>query len=657
MERQLSRWLVATPRPTISSAKAARSQPSERPVFQRISGRPRDVGRQDAWNPAMASLAGAGVLQFYSARRCARQNRWLTTGRISPLENDSEPNSEPSADDNKMPDEVWRHLSKVSKTLWPLLMRVAEAEGADLGGNADAFSRAAKGLATWQDALGRGTIWKDEKGANWPAERGMRNRWQDLLINKGLPQLVRRYPKLIDPLLESLLEALEEFHNQSMQQKQEQSEGQGGGSGGSGEQQEQEDKGEGGGGGQQNQENQDEENEDEDDDTDDEKEDDNGEGDQEQQQQQQQKEREQRAEKILSKVAQQWGNAADAINAADEAFGSGTGASMSDGFSLDSGDWHDSVSWRELQQLAKILRKSPELRDLVRKLGRRSAVRGPLHKLPEEIFRDGGPDGVIRSPAAPAESSGVTLSGTWDTMLPSEAQLLAPKVPMLRSLHHSRRIEQSLLCYDRSAWLEDSAKVSGRFEMRPLGEAGPLIVCLDTSGSMMGQREVLSKALVVECVRQAHRQNRPCYLYAFSGMGDLKELELDMSQAGLREVLTFLRSSFGGGTYLEDALARSAERLQEASWRNADLLIVTDGQLDVRTGDEEPIFRARKEFGTRVFGLVLADYGGDAMERLCDELYVTGNVREGRNYTGANVAFPKLKLVPQKQPQQQQQRK
>ncbi|CAE7625103.1 viaA [Symbiodinium sp. CCMP2592] len=399
MERQLSRWLVATPRPTISSAKAARSQPSERPVFQRISGRP----RQDAWNPAMASLAGAGILQFYSARRCARQNRWLTAGRISPLQNDSEPNSEPSADDNKMPDEVWRHLSKVSKTLWPLLMRVAEAEGADLGGNADAFSRAAKGLATWQDALGRGTIWKDEKGANWPAERGMRNRWQDLLINKGLPQLVRRYPKLIDPLL--------------------------------------------------------------------------------------------------------------------EAFGSGTGASMSDGFSLDSGDWHDSVSW--LQQLAKILRKSPELRDLIRKLGRRSAVRGPLHKLPEEIFRDGAPDGVIRSPAAPAESSGVTLAGTWDTMLPSEAQLLAAKVPMLRSLHHSRRIEQSLLCYDRSAWLEDSAKASGRFEMRPLGEAGPLIVCLDTSGSMSGQREVLSKALVVECVRQAHRQNRPCYLYAFSGMGDL----------------------------------------------------------------------------------------------------------------------------------------
>ncbi|CAE7479492.1 viaA [Symbiodinium natans] len=584
----------------------------------------------------MASLAGAGILQMSSARRCARQNRWLTVGRIS------DSSIEPSVDDNKMPDDVWKYLAKVNKTLWPLLMRVAEAEGADLGGNADAFSRAAMGLATWQDELSRGTIWKDEKGANWPAEKNMRSRWQDLLISKGLPQLVRRYPKLIDPLLESLLEALEEYHNQNMQQKQDQQGGGGGGGSGQSQQQPQAGQQEEEGGGQDE-----DKDDDKEDKEDEEEEDDDGDGDDEEEdeEKQQQKERENRADQILSQVAEQWGNAANAINAADEAFGSGTGSSMSDGFSLGSGEWHDSVSWKELQQLAKILRKSPELRELIRKLGRRSAVRGPLHKLPEEIFKEGAPNGVIRSPAAPAESSGVTLSGTWDTMLPSEAQLLAAKVPMLRSLHHSRRIEQSLLCYDRSAWLEDSAKMSGRSEMRPLGEAGPLIVCLDTSGSMCGQREVLSKALVVECVRQAHRQRRPCYLYAFSGMGDLRELELDMSQDGLRKVLDFLRSSFGGGTYLEDALHQTAERLKDDSWRNADLLIVTDGQLDVRTGDEEPIYQARREFGTKVFGLVLANSGGDAMERLCDELYVTGDVRDGYSSGSSNLAFPKLKLV------------
>ncbi len=37
---------------------------------------------------------------------------------------------------------------------------------------------------------------------------------------------------------------------------------------------------------------------------------------------------------------------------------------------------------------------------------------------------------------------------------------------------------------------------------------GPIIVCLDTSGSMQGPPETVAKALVLETMRGAHRQNR-----------------------------------------------------------------------------------------------------------------------------------------------------
>lgn len=57
-------------------------------------------------------------------------------------------------------------------------------------------------------------------------------------------------------------------------------------------------------------------------------------------------------------------------------------------------------------------------------------------------------------------------------------------------------------------------------EIRPAAEMGPIILCLDTSGSMRGAREVVAKALALECLRGAHRQQRPCYLYAFSGPGN-----------------------------------------------------------------------------------------------------------------------------------------
>jgi len=36
-----------------------------------------------------------------------------------------------------------------------------------------------------------------------------------------------------------------------------------------------------------------------------------------------------------------------------------------------------------------------------------------------------------------------------------------------------------------------------------------------------------------------------------------------------RKVLKFLRQSFGGGTYLEDALAEAAKKLEQPTWQNA----------------------------------------------------------------------------------------
>ena len=166
-----------------------------------------------------------------------------------------------------------------------------------------------------------------------------------------------------------------------------------------------------------------------------------------------------------------------------------------------------------------------------------------------------------------------------------------------------------------------------------MGRAGPLIVCLDTSGSMMGERELWSKALVVECVRQAHRQKRLCYLYAFSGPGDLQELELDMSPRGLNEVMDFLQNSFGGGTCLEDALKAAAERLQLESYASADLLVVTDGELVAQRIGAEALEAARQN-GTKIFGLVLNEESTELMEELCDELYVTRKMSE--------KGFPKL---------------
>ena len=64
----------------------------------------------------------------------------------------------------------------------------------------------------------------------------------------------------------------------------------------------------------------------------------------------------------------------------------------------------------------------------------------------------------------------------------------------LRRLFMARRAERMLASYQREGWLQDQpSKATGCLEIRPAAEMGPIIVCLDTSGSMAGKRETVAK--------------------------------------------------------------------------------------------------------------------------------------------------------------------
>ena len=56
-----------------------------------------------------------------------------------------------------------------------------------------------------------------------------------------------------------------------------------------------------------------------------------------------------------------------------------------------------------------------------------------------------------------------------------------------------------------------------RREIRPTADRGPILLCVDTSGSMRGPREVVAKALALECMRAAKAQERGCFVFAFAG--------------------------------------------------------------------------------------------------------------------------------------------
>jgi uncharacterized protein with von Willebrand factor type A (vWA) domain len=353
------------------------------------------------------------------------------------------------------------------------------------------------------------------------------------------------------------------------------------------------------------------------------------------------------AEEMLSKFERDWAPAVEALAVAAAAFDDVDSLlDGPEGFDSSKSIWRAS-GWREVDALRRRLEALRELRDLVRSLGR-GGGRGPLRLAPEALAARRGAPGVVRSEAAPEETRGLTRSGDLSRMLPAEAHLLAAGWPRraadsdgdggasgdsnavnegsraARLLFMVRRAERQLTSYERAGWADDEpSRVTGRRELRPAAELGPIIVCLDTSGSMRGARETVAKALVLECMRGAARQGRRCHVYAFSGPGDVAELELAPDAAGLAALLRFLTMSFAGGTDVDAPLALALERVGREGWGLADVLMVTDGEIpephaDVLAG----LAAARAELGLRVHGLLIGRHVTEPMRALCSDLHV-----------------------------------
>ena len=288
------------------------------------------------------------------------------------------------------------------------------------------------------------------------------------------------------------------------------------------------------------------------------------------------------------------------------------------------------TGWTEVARLQRLVEDLPQLQAIIRELGRMNAPRGadratlvqevvdPVRRVVEEIRQ-------VRSPRAPTEARGLERSDDVSRMLPSEAMLL--NRPVLRRLWHARRLERALSVYRYEGDVEERVRVQAEAaplerSSREIPERGPIVVCLDTSGSMQGAPEQIAKALVLAVAKAAHQEGRPCRVILFAGPGDVETLTVDLGPGGIGGLLRLLAMSFHGGTDLGWPLRVALETLDEAGWSRADLLLVTDGAFDLPSGALEQVSWARETHGTRVHGLLIGVQPSPSLQALCDPVHL-----------------------------------
>jgi uncharacterized protein with von Willebrand factor type A (vWA) domain len=298
----------------------------------------------------------------------------------------------------------------------------------------------------------------------------------------------------------------------------------------------------------------------------------------------------------------------------------------------------NSREWAEARRLSALLAGAPEIVALIRRLGRGMPRAAPARALPQPADSPLPPVPVrwrtTRLPDAPGEVRGIRLGAQLSRMVPAEAAQLMH--PVLHKLWRARLAESRLRVWDEEAVLVDAVRdPSGQARARAAPEPtardrGPMIVCVDTSGSMKGAPEQLAKAVVLEAARTAHREGRGCRVIAFGGPDELIEWSLDLSARGLDALLAFMGQGFDGGTDIATPIERAMERVHEAGWQDADLLIVSDGEFGSTPAALARLDEARARHGLRVQGLLVGDRETLGLLEVCDEIHW---VRDWRRYS------------------------
>ena len=288
-----------------------------------------------------------------------------------------------------------------------------------------------------------------------------------------------------------------------------------------------------------------------------------------------------------------------------------------------------SREWREAQRISALLAHLQPLAGLIRSLGRTqhhpqqppaaSAAAHSRHAAVPHRERE------TRLPDAPGELKGIRHSDRLERMLGSEAQQI--RHPVLHKLWRARLAESRLLTYESEAVLiervpdPDARSTSQAVPAPEALERGPMILCVDTSGSMKGGPENIAKAVVLEAMRTAQREGRRCRLMAFGGPNELIERELDLSAQGLGSLLDVLGLGFDGGTDVQTPIERAIAQVHTEAWRSADVLIVSDGEFGCTNATLASLDEARAELGLRVQGILVGDRETMGLLEVCDQIF------------------------------------
>lgn len=251
------------------------------------------------------------------------------------------------------------------------------------------------------------------------------------------------------------------------------------------------------------------------------------------------------------------------------------------------GRWN-SLEFERLHRVVRLQRFHPELERVARLMGRTAA--------PEGGRKLGSAPGVsdLLAHAAPSDILGVSLGRDLGALLPSEwAQWFDEATA---DIFLKKYLTSRLQTFDFQSRLSQPARSLSPRAARP---GGPMVVCVDTSGSMAGRPLELALSLMMRLAEMASRKRRECYLIAFAA--DARPLDVLRDRTLL---LRFFSSCARGDTDARSMLEALFSLLASSSrYLGADVLWISDFRIPLPPVSYLQEMERLREGGTKFYGL------------------------------------------------------
>lgn len=262
------------------------------------------------------------------------------------------------------------------------------------------------------------------------------------------------------------------------------------------------------------------------------------------------------------------------------------------------------VSYQNKKDAIERIRKSPKLKHLTDLIGRfkESAITEQKKKTKH---------GAV-------EISSVTLGNKIEDILPSEKMMLSNEAT--KKDFYNKYTENRNMVYSK-----ESNKSKNK---------GPIILCCDESGSMDGDRETWSKAFTMGVLEIAQIQKRDFAFIAYDSYAN-EPIVIKKGEVSPEKVITICEEFLDGGTNFEAPLRKALDLIKDSTFKNADIIFVTDGDCGVSDSFKQKFKQVKEEKEFACKG-ILVDMGSwrssdSTLREFCDDVVRISNIADLTN--------------------------